>query len=100
MNIKRLTKKDIDSIIGDEPTFANSLKAERESLGMSRKDFCKMLDITVQSLYDLEHGRRIPSPERAARVARQIGEPEAYWIQLALNDELKSKSLNFDVKVS
>lgn len=93
-NLKKYRKE-----IGDI-TFAIALKSERESQELTRKDFCKFLDISIQSLYDLEHGRRIPTPGRAAKIARQIGEPEAYWVELALKDELKACNLKLNISVS
>ena len=97
---KRLTLKDLKEIIGEELTFGNSLRAERESREMSRKAFGELLGISVQSLYDLEHGRKIPSPERAAKIATLLEFNIAPWVQLALKDELRSKNLKLDISVT
>ncbi len=44
--------------------------------------------------------RRIPSPGRAAKIARKLGEPEAFWIKLALQDLLRKEKNNLAVSVA
>jgi DNA-binding XRE family transcriptional regulator len=48
-----------------------------------------MIGISSQSLCDIENGRRTPSSKRAAIIAQKIGEPEAVWVRLALQHELR-----------
>ena len=100
MNTKRLSLDDVKSVLGTQTSFGSALKSERHSREMSRKEFSLLLEISIQSLADLEHGRRIPSPERANRIAQQIEEPLAYWIQLAFQDQLREKDIDLTVLVS
>lgn len=79
-------------------TFARALESERLCQGMSQKEFAKKLGITPQSLCDLEKGRRIPSAQRAAKIARALGEPIETWISLALSDMVRE--VRPDLKVS
>lgn len=44
--------------------------------------------------------RKIPSAKRAAKIAKQIGQPIAYWVELALQDNLKKCRLNLKVSVA
>lgn len=97
---KRLSLKDLDLLIDEPVAFGNSLKAERQSRGMTRREFSELLNITIQSLADLEQGRRIPSAERAAKIAEQIKQPIAYWIQLAFQDQLNQKQISLHVTVA
>lgn len=97
---KRITLKGLNSIIDEKSTFGSNLKAERESREMTRKDFSELLNISIQSIADLEHERKIPSPERAAKIADQLGEPIAYWVELSIRDQLAKQNLNLDVKVT
>lgn len=97
---KRLTLNDLNSIIGERATFGNSLKAERNSRDMSRREFSALLGITIQSLADIEHGRRIPTPSRAIKIATLIEEPAAYWVQLALQDQLNESKIDLVVTVA
>jgi len=54
----------------------------------------KNLDISPQSLCDIEKERRIPSLSRSAKNARKHGEPESFWVQFALQDMLRKEDLD------
>lgn len=82
------------------PTFGDYLFSERKCREMSRAEFSKILGITVQSLSDLEKGRRVPSPIRAKKIAEFLGEPVEYWIQLALQDQLSKHGISLSVTVA
>ncbi|WPU65808.1 helix-turn-helix transcriptional regulator [Peredibacter starrii] len=81
-------------------TFGKLLEAYRLADELSQKEFAKILGISQASLCDLEKGRRIPSPERAALIACKLKEPESYWVQLALQDQLNHVGLNLKVSVA
>jgi transcriptional regulator with XRE-family HTH domain len=80
-------------------TFADMLKAWREAKDMSQTAFAKKIGFSVQNLNDLEKGRRIPSPSRAAKIAKKLGLPEMGMIQLALKDALVKEGFDYDVKL-
>ena len=80
-------------------TFADMLKAWRESEDLSQTAFAKKVGLSVQNLNDLEKGRRIPSPSRAAKIAKKLGLPEMGVIQLALKDSLVKEGFDYDVKL-
>jgi transcriptional regulator with XRE-family HTH domain len=80
-------------------TFADMLKAWREAEDMSQTAFAKKIGLSVQNLNDLEKGRRIPSPSRAAKIAKRLGLPEMGLIQLALKDSLTKEGFHYDVKL-
>jgi transcriptional regulator with XRE-family HTH domain len=67
---------------------------------MSRKEFSSILEISIQNLADLEHGRSLPLPTRAKKIAEFLGEPEIYWIQLALQDQLEKQEIPFKVTLA
>ena len=75
------------------------LKAWREAEVISQTAFAKKVGISVQNLNDLEKGRRIPSPSRAAKIAKKLGLPEMGVIQLALKDALVKEGFDYDVKL-
>jgi transcriptional regulator with XRE-family HTH domain len=99
MNIKRLDVSDLRDLVG-ELTFGIALKSERESRNMPRSKFSHILGITVQSLADLENERRIPSPSRAVDIAQALEEPEEYWVQLSLQDQLRKRGIDLKVTVA
>jgi transcriptional regulator with XRE-family HTH domain len=81
-------------------TFGNLIEAYRLAEEFSQKEFAKLLDISPASLCDLEKGRRIPSPERAASIAKKLKEPVSYWVQLAIQDHLDQAGLKLKVSVA
>ena len=78
-------------------TFGDLLKAWRDSEDMSQTAFAKKVGLSVQNLNDLEKGRRIPSPTRAAQIAKKLGLPEMGLIQLALRDSLVKEGFHYEV---
>ncbi len=59
-----------------------------------------ILEISPQSLCDIETGRRIPSPKRVCKIAFQIGEPKKLWLRLAFQDMLRIEKLDYTVSVA
>ena len=51
------------------------------------------------NLCDLERGRKLISPERAAKIAKRIGVPEKVLIQLAIQDSLHAARLKYTVEL-
>ncbi|MBU0463623.1 MAG: helix-turn-helix domain-containing protein [Proteobacteria bacterium] len=99
MNIKKYGTKELSKDYGPL-TFGNALEAHRKCEEMSQKEFALKLKISAQSLCDIEKGRRIPSPIRAAKIAKQISQPEKFWIQLVFQDMLRREQLNYTVSVA
>ncbi|BBO73255.1 hypothetical protein DSCW_06720 [Desulfosarcina widdelii] len=81
-------------------TFGEALESYRLCEEISQSDMAKRIGISAQSLCDIEKGRRIPTPKRAAKIAQVIGEPEMFWIKMALQDSLRKENLNFNVSLS
>lgn len=81
-------------------TFGNALVSYRLGENKSQREFAGFLGISAQSLCDLEKERRVPSPSRAAKIAKKLGEPTAFWVQLALQDMLKIEELDLSVSVA
>ncbi|MBW1759831.1 MAG: helix-turn-helix transcriptional regulator [Deltaproteobacteria bacterium] len=81
-------------------TFGRALWSHRKCEELSQKEFAMSIGISAQSLCDIEKGRKIPSPKRAAKIARHIGQPEKIWIELALQDMLRQEDLDYTVSVA
>jgi transcriptional regulator with XRE-family HTH domain len=95
---KHYTTTDLEKEFGPL-TFGNSLESYRLAEEMSQKDFARKLGIAAQSLCDLEKGRRVPSVERAAKIAKKLNEPVETWIALALSDMVREAHLDLRVEV-
>ena len=81
-------------------TFGNALESHRKCEELTLREFAGMLGISPQSLCDIEKGRRIPSIRRAAKIAKQLGEPEKTWIRLVFQDMLRHEQLDYRVSVA
>jgi len=90
--------KELEKELG-ELTFGQVLKAHREAEELTQIELAKKLGISKQSLNDLERGRRIPSPSRAANIAKKLGMLEESFIEIALSDHLREEKLAFSVTV-
>ncbi len=99
MSTKIVTTDDIEKKYGPL-TFGKLLSSYRLSEEESQKSFAKFLGISQQSLCDLEKGRKIPTPDRAARIAKKLNEPADFWIKLALQDLLREQNFYFEVSLS
>jgi len=91
--------KEITDLYG-EITFASALNSLRLSEEKTLKEYSDFLGISIQRLSDLEKGRRIPSPSWARDFALKIGHPILYWIELSLQDKLRSENINLKVTVT
>ncbi len=95
MSTKKSVKygtKEFERDIG-ELTIARMLVAHRLGEEMNQKEFAKLLGITSASLCDMEKGRKIPSPTRAAKIARKLGMFELSWIEMAIQDQLRKDKI-------
>ncbi len=82
-----------------EITFGLLLESHRKSRDLSQREFSKKLGISPSSLCDLEKGRKIPTLKRAAMIARQLGLLEAYWVNMAIQDQINEQGLDLKVSV-
>lgn len=78
-------------------TIAKSLRATRLADEISQVDFAKKLKISKANLCDIEKGRKLISIERAAKFAKLLQMPEAYFVALAICDQLRAAELNYEV---
>jgi len=78
-------------------TFGEALQSYRLGEEISLSDMAEKIGISHQSLCDIEKGRRIPTPKRAAKIAQLIGESEMFWVKLALQDELRKDNLSLSI---
>jgi transcriptional regulator with XRE-family HTH domain len=74
-------------------TFADMLESHRTCDEISQKDLASKLGISQSSLCDLEKGRKIPSPKRAAQIARALGYPPELWVLTALQDQVNEAGI-------
>ncbi len=89
----------MEKIVGETLTISNVLLSLRRCEELTQVDFAKLLCISKQTLCDIEKGRKAVSAGRAARFAVKLGYPPAFFIQIALQEELEREGLSLAVSV-
>jgi transcriptional regulator with XRE-family HTH domain len=95
---KQYDISDLEAKLG-KMTLGLFIMAFRETDGRSQSVFAKHLGLSRANLCDIEKGRRIPSPERAAKIAKKLGIPEKVLIQLALQDLLRKRHFEYQIEL-
>lgn len=81
-------------------TIALFLKSFREADDISQTNFAKKLKISRANLCDLEKGRKLISPERAAKIARTLKISESILVKLAIQDMLRAANLKYTISLN
>lgn len=89
----------LEKLMGAPLTLGGALAAIRESDGQSLSEFAERLGISRTNLSDIEHGRRSVSLERAAKFAEFLGQSQAQFVRLALQDQVREAGLKLRVDV-
>ena len=89
----------LEKLSGGALTLATLLRSIREGEDMTQAEFAGKLGISKQHLSHIENGRKVVSPERAARWASLLGYAEPQFVRLALQDELHRAGLRYTVTV-
>lgn len=90
----------LEKLMGGPLTLGRALSAIRESESESLAQFAQRLGISRSHLSDLEHGRRSLSLQRASEFARALGQNEAQFVRLALQDQVRDAGLKLRVEVN
>jgi transcriptional regulator with XRE-family HTH domain len=96
---RRGASKYLETLMGGPLTLGAALSGLREADGQSLADYAKLLGVSRAHLCDIEQGRRAVSPERASRFAQALGQNEAQFVRLALQDQIRSAGLRLTVEV-
>jgi len=99
MNIKKWnTVSELEKRFG-KMTLGLFLKAFREAEDASQVQYAKKLGLSRSNLCDLEKGRKLASPQRAAQIAKKLGVSAEILIRLALQDQLRQGNLKYRVEL-
>jgi transcriptional regulator with XRE-family HTH domain len=90
-------KNSLDERLG-VMTLASFLSSWRESEQMTQVAFAKKLGISPANLCDIEKGRQLVSPKKAAQIAKKIGYSETVLVELVINEQLAAEGLKLRVK--
>ncbi len=75
------------------------IKAFREADGFSQTEYAKKLKISRSNLCDIEKGRKLISPNRAAKIAKALKVSETLILKLSLQDSLRQARLNYQIEL-
>ncbi len=92
--------KFLENVVGGPLTFGGLLEAIRLGEDVSQIDFAEKLGLSRSHLCDIEKGRKIVSPERAAKFAKELGYSQKQFVRLALQDQISMAGLDFKVEVA
>ena len=87
----------LEKIAGGPLTLGKAIESVRKGEDLSQDTCAKKLGISKSHLCDVEKGRKIVSPERAAKWARVLGYPESVLVRLAIQAELDAAGLKYKV---
>ncbi len=93
------TMRFLERLTGGPLTLGKAMEAIRLSDEQSLSSFSRKLGISRANLCDIEKGRKLVSPERAARFAKTLGYGQRQFVRLALQDQLKHAGLHFRVEL-
>lgn len=91
--------KYLESITGGAITLGAFLEAIRLGEEMTQVDFAKKLNVSKSHLCDIEKGRKLISPERAAKYAKILGYGKEQFVRLSLQDQVSKAGLKLKVKI-
>ena len=89
----------LEKLMGGPLSLGGALSAIRESDGESLAEFAHRLGVSRSHLSDIEHGRRSVSLQRAAKFASALGQNQAQFVRLALQDQVREAGLKLHVDV-
>jgi transcriptional regulator with XRE-family HTH domain len=92
--------KFLEDVAGRPLTLGGLLESIRLSEEMSQSVFAKKLGISASHLCDIEKGRKVVSPERAARFAKVLGRSEHQFVRLALQEMIDEAGLKLKVNIA
>ena len=94
------TMRFLENVAGRPLTLGGLLESLRLSEEMSQAVFAKKLGISASHLCDIEKGRKVVSPERAARFAKILGRAQQQFVRLALQELVNEAGLKMKVDVA
>jgi transcriptional regulator with XRE-family HTH domain len=97
---KSETMRLLQQAAGRPLNLGGLLESIRLGEEMSQAAFAEKLGISPSHLCDNEKGRKVISPERAARFAKILGRPEQQFVRLALQELVDEAGLKMKVEVA
>lgn len=91
--------KDLEKRFG-VMTVGLFIKAFREAEGSSQIEFASKLALSRGNLCDIEKGRKLISPHRAAQISKKMGVTPEILLKLSIQDSLREAKLKYTVELT
>jgi transcriptional regulator with XRE-family HTH domain len=91
--------KFLEEAAGRSLTLGGLLESIRLTEELSQAAFAKKLGVSASHLCDIEKGRKVVSPERAARFAKVLGRSREQFVRLSLQELVDEAGLKLRVEV-
>ena len=99
IKIKSNTMKYLEQIAGRPLTLGGLLESIRLGEEMSQAAFARKLGISPSHLCDIEKGRKVVGPARAARFAKILGRSPEQFVRLSLQELIDEAGLKMRVNI-
>jgi antitoxin HigA-1 len=97
---KSATLKYLERVAGRPLSLGSLIEAIRLSEEMSQNAFARKLGISPSHLCDIEKGRKVVSPERAARFAGILERSPEQFVRLSLQELVDEAGLKMKVNIA
>jgi transcriptional regulator with XRE-family HTH domain len=87
----------LEDLNGGALTFGQLFCSIREGEELTQEDFGRLLGISRQKVCDIEKGRRLPSPDKAAEYAKKLGYYPESFAKLIIEEQIKKAGLKLVV---
>jgi DNA-binding transcriptional regulator YiaG len=93
------TIKYLERIAGRQLTLGGLIESIRLGEEMSQATFARKLGISPSHLCDIEKGRKVVGPERAARFAKMLSRSPEQFVRLSLQELVDEAGLKMRVNI-
>ena len=90
----------LESIAGEDLSFAKLVHSTRLGMELSQEEFGKIFGVNRAYICDIEKGRTDVSVEQALKFAEKLGKSKIVFVQLAIEDQCRRYGLNYEVKLT
>ncbi len=78
-------------------TFGQMIESIRLTDDISQAELARKLKVTRAFICNIERGRKLVSPALAAKIAKALKYPTAYFVAKAIQDQLAQAGLKYTV---
>ena len=96
---KSNTMKYLEEVAGRPLTLGGLIESIRLGEEMPQNTFARKLGISPSHLCDIEKGRKVVAPERAARFANILGRSPEQFVRLSLQELIDQAGLKMRVNI-